>query len=199
MMDSCARPRELGRLVAIATSRAAEALALLLCDEIQIKGLGVYYVHSRERLLTRLKLPRRLVAITQSIEGDKSARLSLALSHSSAHNLAALLVGRRTSPHRKLDCFELDALRETANVVAGSYLGLLGRPLGLAGAPSAPAVIEGTPQQMALSLLPQSRSLCVETHIMAPSRQVQMLLMTAVQSTHGSRRVQDHGSDGCQS
>ncbi len=175
---------EFGRLAALATSRASEALGALLCDKIAIKALALYYLDSPERLLTRLRLPRRLITITQSISGREKGKISLAMARDGAPILAAALVGRHGSPSRKLGGFDLDAFKETANIVTGSYLALLGRPLGLIGVPSVPAIVEGTLDEIALSLVPRSKALCVEAHLLAPSRGLELVVLMAAGREH---------------
>jgi len=170
---------EFGRLAALATSRASESLGSLLCDKIEIKALALYYLDSPERLLTRLRLPRRLITITQSISGREKGKISLAMARDGAPLLAAALVGRHGSHSRKLGGIDLDAFKETANIVTGSYLSLLGPALGLVGVPSIPAVVEGTLDEIALSLVPQARALCVEAHLMAPSRDLELVVLMA--------------------
>ena len=126
-MDGLEPTEEISRLAAVATGRASEALGVLLNEEIRIKSLAVYYLSSPERLLTRLRLPRRLVTVTQSINGYEKGKISLAIARESAPNLASLLVGRHGLPNRRLGGFELDSLKEAANIITGSYLALLGR------------------------------------------------------------------------
>jgi len=178
-MDGLEPTEEISRLAAVATGRASEALGVLLNEEIRIKSLAVYYLSSPERLLTRLRLPRRLVTVTQSINGYEKGKISLAIARESAPNLASLLVGRHGLPNRRLGGFELDSLKEAANIITGSYLALLGRPLGLIGVPSVPVVLEGTLEEIALSLLPQSSSLCVEAHLVAPSPELELVALMA--------------------
>jgi chemotaxis protein CheY-P-specific phosphatase CheC len=170
---------EFGPLASLATSRASESLGSLLCDKIEVKALSLYYLDSPERLLTRLRLPRRLITITQSISGREKGKISLAMPRDGAPILAAALVGRHSAHTRKLGGFDLDAFKETANIVTGSYLSLLGPALGLIGVPSIPAVVEGTLDEIALSLVPQARALCVEAHLVAPSRGLELVVLMA--------------------
>jgi len=170
---------EFGRLAALATTRASESLGSLLCDQIETKALNLYYLDSPERLLTRLRLPRRLITITQSINGREKGKISLAMARDGAPNLAAALIGRHGNHSRKLGGLDIDAFKETANIVTGSYLALLGPVLGLVGVPSIPAVVEGTLDEIALSLVPQTRALCVEAHLLAPSRNLELVVLMA--------------------
>ncbi len=178
-MRSLEPTEEINRLAAVATSRASEALGVLLNDQIRIRSLAVYYLNSPERLLTRLRLPRRLVTVTQSISGYEKGKISMAISRESAPTLASLLVGRHGLPNRRLGGFELDSLKEAANIITGAYLALLGRPLGLIGVPSVPVVLEGALEEIALSLLPQSSSLCVEAHLVARSPELELVALMA--------------------
>jgi chemotaxis protein CheY-P-specific phosphatase CheC len=155
-----------------------------LCDKIRVKALAVYYLDSPELLLARLRLPRRLITITQSLSGREKGKISLAMARDCAPDLAAALAGRHGSPSRKLGGFDLDAFKETANIVSGSYLALLGGPLGLLGLPSVPAIVEGTLDEIALSLVPQSRALCVEARLFAPSRALELAVLMAAGREH---------------
>ncbi len=183
-MASSEETEEFGRLAAIATSRASEGLGQLICDQIRVKALALYYLDSPQRLLTRLRLPRRLITITQALSGREKGKISLAMARDSAPVLAAALVGRHGSTGRKLGGFDIDALKETANIVSGSYLALLGRPLGLVEVPSVPVIVEGTLDEIALSLVPQSRSFCVEAHLVAPSRALELVILMAAGREH---------------
>lgn len=186
-MDGSEPMEEISRLAAVATNRASEALGALLYEEIRIKALAVYYLRSPERLLTRLRLPRRLVTVTQSVNGYEKGKISLVIARESAPSLASLLVGRHGLPNRRLGGFELDALKEAANIVAGSYLALLGHPLGLVGVPSVPVVLEGTLDEIALSLLPQSSSRCVEAHFVAHSHGIELVVLMAAGCEHSDQ------------
>ena len=189
---SVAQPQEeFGRLAALATSRAAESLGSLLCDQIETKALNLYYLDSPERLLTRMRLPRRLITITQSISGREKGKISLAMARDSAPVLAAALVGRHGSHSRKLGGFDIDAFKETANIVTGSYLALLGPALGLVGVPSIPAVVDGTLDEIALSLVPQSRALCVEAHLLAPSCNIELVVLMAAGRENGKFQAEE--------
>jgi len=196
-MSSSERVDEFGRMAALATSRASEALGSLLCDRIQIKALAVYYLDSPEMLLTRLRLPRRLFIVTQSLSGREKGKISLAIARDSATVLAAALAGRHGSPNHKLGGLDLDAFKETANILSGSYLAMLGRPLGLLGLPSVPAIVEGTLDEIALSLVPHSRSLCVEAHLVAPTLGLELVVLMAAAREHSRvRAAEPPFSDG---
>src|SRR5208283_1191255 len=102
-MSALEPEQEFGYQAALGTSRAADALGLLLGDKIEIKALNLYYLPSPERLQTRLRLPRRVILIRQSISGREEGMISLAIAREGAPALAAGLAGRHTSPNRKLN------------------------------------------------------------------------------------------------
>ncbi len=195
-MDGSESMEEIRRLAAIATTRASEALGALSYEENAVKALAVYYLKSPERLLTRLRLPRRLVTVTQSVDGYEKGKISLVIARESAPSLASLLVGRHGSPNRRLGGFELDALKEAGNIISGSYLAFLGHPLGLTGVPSVPTLLEGTLDEIALSLVPQSSSLCVEAHLAAPSRGIELVVLMAAGCEQSDRFAVDPKSNG---
>ncbi len=178
-MDGSESMREIGRLAATATTRASKALGALLYEEISAKASAVYYLKSPERLLTRLRLPRRLVAVTQSVDGYEKGKISLVVARESAPSLASLLVGRHGLPNRRLGGFEVDALKEAGNIIAGSYLASLEHPLGLTGVPSVPTLQEGTSDEITLSLLPQSSSVCMEAHLIAHAHGIELIVLMA--------------------
>jgi chemotaxis protein CheY-P-specific phosphatase CheC len=188
-MNALEPEREFGHEAALGTSRASEALGLLLCDKIEIKALNLYYLHSPERLQTRLRLPRRVILISQSISGREEGKISLAIAREGAPALAAGLAGRHTSLNRKLSELDLDAIKEAANIVAGSYLSLLARPLGLVGVPSVPVIVEGAADELALSMVPRAQALCIEARLFAAERRFELTVLMAAARQHSKVHV----------
>ncbi len=188
-MSALEPEQEFGYQAALGTSRAADALGLLLGDKIEIKALNLYYLPSPERLQTRLRLPRRVILIRQSIRGREEGMISLAMAREGAPALAAGLAGRHTSLNRKLNELDVDAIKEAANIVAGSYLSLLARPLGLVGVPSVPVIVEGAADELAQSMVPRAQALCIEAHLFAVARRLELTVLMAVAHRHSKAQV----------
>src|SRR5438093_13704801 len=90
------------------------------------------------------------------------------------------MIGVHVDHNREIGSFEKYALKEDANIISGSYLSLLGHPLRMVAMPSVPAVIEGQPEELVMSLVPQPHSLCVESRLLAPTKEVALLLLMSV-------------------
>ena len=136
--------------------------------------------------MVRLRRSRHLLSITQAACGNEPGRFSLVVARSSVSGLIDTLMGRHGSVTRDLGGVELDALRETANIVAGSCLSMLGGPLGLSTMPSAAAISEGSLEEVVYTFLPQPGSLCVETRLRTRSHRLELILLMAVARSNGA-------------
>jgi chemotaxis protein CheY-P-specific phosphatase CheC len=170
---------ELSEMADAGVSGAAEALSLLLYRHVSSRTPTIYNLTSPEALLLRLRFPRLLISITQTVYAQSHGRISIALSREGALELIDLLVDRRGSPTRVLGSFELDALKETANIVNGSLLSPLGRRLGLTAHPTVPSIVEGEIERLVQSFVPGPECLCIESRLLAESG-LEILVLLAV-------------------
>lgn len=174
---------EINRIAIEAAKQVGEAVGRLLREDPVHVGTHVYYLRTPQRLLMRMRAPRRLFSISKVVSGGRAGRISLALNQDSVAAVADRLVGRLGSPaHHTLDGLELDALAATANILAGAYLDRLGPALQVSAIAAASCVMEGPLQQVALAFLPGPCSLCVETRFELKPPLGEIVLLAAVES-----------------
>lgn len=169
----------LARVARAAARNASATLSGLLYEATTFRAPRIYHLSSPEMLLMRLKAPRRLVSVTRPIYAPTSAKLSLAVGSAMAATMAARLMGRRGHSVRRLGSAEIDALKEAADLVAGSYAALLAPALGVEGMPSEASLIEGSPAELVPSFLPRPGSLCVEARLRTLSSEIEVVLLMA--------------------
>src|SRR6266446_2754396 len=147
----------------LAIDRAAAALSTLIHESVRARGPSIFSLSSPEMLLLRFRSMRRLWIATQTVYSENEAKISLALSRDSAGVLADLLMGRRGVGTRNLAGLEMDAIRETANIVSGAFLAALGERTGLRETPSVPSLVQGELQDLIQNFTLNPESLCVES------------------------------------
>lgn len=170
----------LARAARSAARSAAATLSGLLYEATTFRAPRIYHLTSPDMLLTRLKAPRRLVSVTRPIDAPSAAKLSLAVGSAMAATMAARLMGRRGQSLRHLGSAEMDALKEAADIVAGSYAALLAPALGIRALPAEPSLMEGSPAELVPSFLPRPGSLCVEARLQTLTSEIEVLLLIAV-------------------
>ncbi len=170
---------EFSELAAAAGIGAAQALSTLLNDNTQIRGPRIYNLKSPDTLLLKIKSNPELIGVTRNVPGATAGKVSLAVSRERAPRLVDLLNGHRGCATQTLGRLELDAIRETGNIIFGAYLGLLGPAMGVVGIPSEPVLVEGLLSELLACFLPQEKSICVETRLLVQSNRIEMILLMA--------------------
>jgi chemotaxis protein CheY-P-specific phosphatase CheC len=163
----------LGPLMAIAAGRAADALSRLVNREIQVKCSRVSRGEWREALLGDLRGHENLTWISQVAFGSEPMSVSMVIDEARANTLLDMLLGRhgaatlaeleaaaglaeRPSSLKHLDSCEIDALKETINIMTGCCVEVLAQELGLTSV-SLPAVVPEAPVAGRVSALPPEK------------------------------------------
>ncbi len=185
--DAVARNFE--QLMAAAADGASYALSRLLNAEVRVSCCRLYHGDWREALTESLQVRGALVTITQTAFGAEPVEVSLVIEESRTRRMLDLLMGRHgasllpsVDPQNgvRFDPFEIDALKETANIVTGSCIAVLGRDLGLTGC-SLPSLVAGMPlADTVCSLLPRASSMCVNSWLEARAHALEIALMMSI-------------------
>ena len=184
-----AAARNLEQLMAAAADRASYALGRLLNAEVRVSGRQLYHGGWRQALTESLQGRGALVTITQTAFGAEPVGVALVIEESRTRRMLDLLMGRHGASllpsvdaqnGARFDSFEIDALKETANIVAGSCIAVLDRDFGLTGC-SLPLVAAGMPlADTVCSLLPRASSMCVESRLNASAHGLELALMMSI-------------------
>ena len=183
--------RNFEQLMAATADGASYALGRLLNAEVRVNCCQLYHGDWREALTESLQGRGALVTITQTAFGAEPVEVSLVIEESRTRRMLDLLMGRHGAsllpsvdpvPQNgaRFDPFEIDALKETANIVTGSCIAVLGRDLGLTGC-SLPSLAAGMPlADTVCSLLPRVSSMCVESRLNAGAHALEIALMMSI-------------------
>ena len=163
--------------------RTSCALSRLLNAEVRVSCCRLYHGDWREALTESLQGRGALVTITQTAFGAEPVEVSLMIEERRTRRMLDLLMGRHgasllqsVDPHNgaRFDPFEIDALKETANIVTGSCIAVLGGDLGLTGC-SLPSMASGMPLADTIcSLLPCVDSMCAESRLKASAHALEL-------------------------
>jgi hypothetical protein len=198
----------LGRLMFRAITRAADTLGELLNDQVRIKHSRFYRVIWRQALSDHLRGREDFLAVGQTAFGGEPMKVWLALENRQVRRLLDSLMGRHgSSPPRgsgsseprggRIDPSELDALKETINIVTGSCVAVLAHQLGLKGL-SLPSVEprRGWSEDKIHWLVADAQSLCAESQLEAQRHPLEVTLLMAVLTPEsiGSTRERTNGT-----
>lgn len=202
--------KNLEQLMVAAANRASDALGELLNDEIRIAHSQVYDGNWPEALSDRLKGRENLLTISQTAFGAEPMKVSLVIERKRVGCLLDLLMGRHGDSDllgfgaaglddARLDPTEIDALKETANIVTGSCVSVLGRELGLTGMSLPSLAPQSSLAERVYWLLPDAQSLCAQSLLKTRSHPLEMELMMSIvcprnigataRNTNGSARA----------
>lgn len=198
----------LGRLMFRAITRAADTLGELLNDQVRIKHSRFCRVTWRQALSDHLRGREDFVAVGQTAFGGEPMKVWLALENRQVSRLLDSLMGRHggsppggsgySEPRGgRIDPSEVDALKETTNIVTGSCVAVLARELGLKGL-SLPSVEPrtGWSEDKVYWLVADAQSLCAEAQLETQRHRLAVTLLMAV-LTHesiGSTRERTNGA-----
>jgi chemotaxis protein CheY-P-specific phosphatase CheC len=199
--DAVARNLEL--LMEAASARASAALSQLLNGEIQVRCCRLYHGDLRPALLESLRGPDQLVTVSQTAFGKEPVTVSLAIDYSLIGSMLDLLFGRHGAaplpesdePAAPFDSYEIDALKETANIVTGTCIAVLEHELGLTGV-SLPTFGEQlSPAECVCRLLPDPQSICIKSRLTAAARPLEIVLLMSIAGPPERSSDADAGGD----
>jgi hypothetical protein len=183
--------RNLEQLMAATADRAAYALGRLLNAEVRVSCCRLYHGDRREALTESLQGRGALVRVSQTAFGAETIEVSIVIEESRIRHMLDLLMGRHGASllplvepvlqnGARFDPFEIDALKETANIVTGSCIAVLGGELGLTGC-SLPSMAAEMPlADTVCSLLPRVTSMCVTARLKASAHALEIVLMISI-------------------
>jgi len=183
--------RNLEQLMALAADRASHALGRLLNEEVRVSCCRLYHGDWREALTESLQGRGALVTISQTAFGAEPVEVSLMIEESRTGCMLDLLMGRHgaslllsvdQAPQNgaRLDPFEIDALKETANIVTGSCIAVPGRDLGLTGSSLPTMGSEMLLTDRVRFFLPRVHSMCVKSRLKASHHALEVVLMMSI-------------------
>jgi len=112
-------------LGAIGANNAAQALTKMIGTVVSVMTVGAKMLPI-EKLAETIGSPEDVVTtVTLSLYGDVSGSTALVIPQDSAFKLADLLSKKPIGTTTKLDEMDKSALKETANIVAGTFLGAI--------------------------------------------------------------------------
>ncbi len=183
--------RNLEQLMAATADRASYALGRLLNAEVRVSCCQLYHGDWREALTESLQGRGALVTISQTAFGAEPVVVSIVIEESRTRCMLDLLMGRHgasllpfvdpvSQNGARFDPLEIDALKETANIVTGNCIAVLGRELGLTGC-SLPSMAAEMPlADTVCSLLPRVGSMCVKSRLKASAHALEVVLMISI-------------------
>ena len=183
--------RNLEQLMAAAAERAAHALSRLVNEEVRVSCCELYHSDWRDALTESLQGRGALVTVSQTAFGAEPVEISLVIEQSRTRRMLDLLMGRHGASllplvdpvlqnGARFDPFEIDALKETANIVTGSCIAVLGRDLGLTGCSMPSMAAEMPLADTVRSLLPRVSSMCVKARLKASAHALEIVLMISI-------------------
>ncbi len=199
--------RNLEQLMAATADGASYALGRLLNAEVRVSCCQLYHGDWREALTQSLQGRGALVTITQTVFGAEPVEVSLVIEESRTRRMLDLLMGRHGASllpsvdpvaqnGARFDSFEIDALKETAHIVTGSCMAVLGRDLGLTGC-SLPSMAAEMPLAGTVcSLLPRASSMCVKSWLKASAHALEIALMMSIAGPAGSAAARPAADPG---
>jgi chemotaxis protein CheY-P-specific phosphatase CheC len=208
LMGSERSSAHLGRLIYRAINRAADTLGELLNDQVRINHCRFYRVNWRQALSDHLRGREDYLAVGQTAFGREPMRVWLALENRQVNRLLDGLMGRHggASPGTRgyseprggrFDPSEVDALKETTNIVSGSCVAVLARELGLKGL-SLPSVESrrGWSEDKVYWLVADAQSLCIDSQLQAQRHPLEVTLLMSVLTPEsiGSTRERTNGT-----
>jgi len=159
----------LREIVNIASGNAASALAMLVRQPTMI-SLPRVTLEPVERLASIVGTHAQpTVVVAMQMLGDVTGWLLFVMPLASAHALTARLLGTPVGADASFDEAERSALEETANVIAGAFVGALGRVVSAVVMISVPMFGIEPPDDVLARYRQaagsEARALCVETSI----------------------------------
>jgi chemotaxis protein CheC len=155
-------------LVNIASGNAATALAMLVGQRTMISVPRVT-LEPVERIASIIGTPEQpTVVVAMQLLGDVSGYLLYMMPLAPAHALSSMLLGLPEPTSGDFDDAGRSALQETANVIAGAFVGALGTVIDAVVMISVPTLgIEPPDDVLARyrQTAAESRALCIETTI----------------------------------
>ena len=155
-------------LVNIASGNAATALAMLVGQRTMISVPRVT-LEPIERIASIIGTPAQpTVVVAMQLSGDVSGYLLYMMPLEPAHALSAKLLGLSAPTSGAFDEAGRSALQETANVIAGAFVGALGTVIDAVVMISVPTLGIEPPDDVLLryrEAAASSRALCIETTI----------------------------------
>jgi chemotaxis protein CheC len=161
-------------LVNIASGNAATALAMLVGQRTMISVPKVT-LEPVERIASIIGTPDQpTVVVAMQLLGDVRGFLLYMMPLAPAHALSAMLLGLPAPTSGAFDAAGRSCLEETANVIAGAFVGALGTVVGAVVMISVPLLGIEPPEDVLARYresAASSRALCIETTITIGSGQ----------------------------
>jgi chemotaxis protein CheC len=155
-------------LVNIASGNAATALAMLVGQRTMI-SIPKVTLEPVERIASIIGTPDEpSVVVAMQLLGDVEGYLLYVMPLGQAHALSAMLLGLPAPTSGAFDAAGRSSLEETANVIAGAFVGALGTVVGAVMMISVPMLGIEPPDDVLARYrqsAPSSRALCIETTI----------------------------------
>jgi chemotaxis protein CheY-P-specific phosphatase CheC len=187
------------QLMAAAAVSAADALSRLLNHQIQVGSSRLYRGDQTGALMDHLRGRDRLLTVSQTAYGADSMKVSLVVEDNHACCLVDMLMGRHggsrqpnvagdepdsldcaANPNPGFDFGEIDALKEAANIVAGSCAAVLAPELGLERM-SLPSIVQPPSLSDRVGwFLPDDRSMCAESRLKSLVGSLELELMMSI-------------------
>ena len=112
---------ELEKMAHRGAKKASESLSQLINQELEVKTLSAR-VHSIEKLSEIIGAPEEIVTtVIMEVRGEVDGNILLIYPQQAACNIADFLAKRKTGTTTKLDELDRSALRESGNIIAGSF------------------------------------------------------------------------------
>ena len=188
------------RLMAAAADRASHALGRMLNAEVRVSHCLLYHGDGRQALMESLQGLGTLVTFNQTAFGAEAVEVSMLIEESRIRCLLDLLLGRHgaslppsvdSDPQdgARFDPLEIDALKETANILTGTCIGVLGRDFGLSRFSMPSMGAEMPLADRVCALLPHAHSMCVKSGLRACAHPLEIVLVTAVAGPADAARL----------
>ncbi|MFZ0889400.1 MAG: hypothetical protein WA005_13180 [Candidatus Binataceae bacterium] len=189
------------RLMALAAVRAADALAAMLYDQVEVRDSRLYYGHCPVALSQRLRRAAPVVVAAQQALGITPLKVLVLVGTQQAGCMLDLLMGRHGHPHPApgqieipiaMDPTRVDALREVANVATGACIAVLGRELGLTSVSPPVIAMESGVEALIGSVLPDAHALCAAACLATRTHQLAIDLWLSIaqrQSVGAASRI----------
>jgi hypothetical protein len=180
----------LEQLTLSAALSTSSVLSMMLNDGMQVADCRIYYASAREALLERLRRRYGLLAVSQTALGAEPVKVSLIVGKEHVGLLLDRLMGRpgglrNTSAEEArcagvLDATEIDALRETANIVTGACAAVFGRELGITSMSLPSFASQDMLDDIVGFLLPDREAVCTESHLKAATHALELDLLMSI-------------------
>ncbi len=185
------------RVMAAAAERACDALGRMLNAEVRLSHCLLYRGDGRAALMECLQGRGTLVTVSQTAFGAEPVEVSLLIEESRIRCLLDLLMGRHgasllpsvdSDQHNgaRFDPLEIDALKETTNILTGTCIAVLGRDFGLSRFSMPSLGAEMALADRVRALLPRVHSMCVKSGLNACAHPLEIVLVTAVAGPAGA-------------